>query len=100
MIIEQLTKKNIELKIMIFSSILITLFLFYIDEGYYNFKWAKNSLNWIFFLMYMVPILLGQLFISKFIPKKFTLLENAVLSIFFGSTLGTTLVISLFYLIK
>ncbi|MFA5327835.1 MAG: hypothetical protein WC384_08605 [Prolixibacteraceae bacterium] len=38
------------------TSIVITLFLFYIDEGFYNFNWMLNIGNWIVFLVYVSVI--------------------------------------------
>jgi hypothetical protein len=35
---------------------LLTLFLFYIDEGYYNFKWMLNPGNWSVFGFYGVVL--------------------------------------------
>jgi hypothetical protein len=35
---------------------LLTLFLFYIDEGYYNFKWMLNPGNWIVYFFYVVVL--------------------------------------------
>jgi hypothetical protein len=30
------------------SAFLVTMFFFYIDEGYYDFRWMKSAGNWIF----------------------------------------------------
>ena len=45
----------------LFISIIITLFLCYIDEGYYNFKWMLNFGNWIAFFVYLSVIYVAQL---------------------------------------
>jgi hypothetical protein len=54
-------------------SMVITLFLCYIDEGYYNFKWIWNIGNWIAFFFYMGVIYLVQLVLIlpffQFAPK-------------------------------
>ena len=42
-------------------AVVITLFLFYIDEGFYNFKWMLNIGNWIAFLLYVAAIYVVQL---------------------------------------
>jgi hypothetical protein len=39
-----------------FFSIIFTLFLFYIDEGYYNFDWMQSLENWIVFIPYVAVI--------------------------------------------
>lgn len=42
-------------------AVTITSILFYIDEGFYNFKWMLNVGNWIVFFIYTVGIYLLQL---------------------------------------
>lgn len=39
-------------------SVLLTLFLAYTDEGYYNFDWMQSLENWIAFVLYVVVIYL------------------------------------------
>lgn len=34
----------------------LTLFLFYIDEGYYNFKWMLNAGSWGIYFIYVVVL--------------------------------------------
>ena len=47
------------------SAAAATIFLFYIDEGAYNFRWMAHAGNWIPFVFY-TGILLGiQLFVSE-----------------------------------
>lgn len=43
------------------SAVVITLFLFYIDEGFYNFKWMLDLGNWIIFSIYVMLLFLPQL---------------------------------------
>ena len=31
-----------------------TLFLFYIDEGYYNFKWMLDAGSWVVYFLYVI----------------------------------------------
>jgi len=40
-------------KIFLFGAI-FTLFLFCIDEGYYDFRWMRNIGNWIAFVPYLL----------------------------------------------
>ena len=35
---------------------ILTLFLFFIDEGYYDFRWMKDLGNWFVFVIYVVGI--------------------------------------------
>jgi len=43
------------------NALLLTLFLFYIDEGFYDFRWMLNIGNWIVFLFYIAAIYVVQL---------------------------------------
>jgi hypothetical protein len=47
----------------------VTTILFFIDDGYYNFNWTLHLLNWVFFVIYIVSIFLGQTLTEKFILK-------------------------------
>jgi hypothetical protein len=56
-----------------FFSIIFTLFLFYIDEGYYDLTSFKSLGNWIIFIPYVVVIYLlftGVTAICKLILKQ------------------------------
>jgi len=57
----------------LFVSIIITLFLVYIDEGNYNFKWMLNLGNWVAFFIYVSVIYVAQLIlilpVFRFAPK-------------------------------
>ena len=41
-------------------SVVATLFVFYIDEGFYNFQWMKSWGNWIVLIIYAGIIFLVQ----------------------------------------
>ncbi|PLX04171.1 MAG: hypothetical protein C0595_04475 [Marinilabiliales bacterium] len=71
--------------ILLIASTLISLFLFYIDEGYYDFNWMNNIGNWIAFMFYTFGIFGGQILFSKIILKKISLKLNLILSIILGS---------------
>jgi hypothetical protein len=47
----------------------VTTILFFIDDGYYNFNWTLHLSNWVFFVIYIVSIFLGQTLTEKFILK-------------------------------
>jgi len=57
----------------LYISIIITLFLFYIDEGFYNFKWMLNLGAWLVFFFYVSVIYVAQLIlivpVFRFAPK-------------------------------
>lgn len=44
--------KNKVIYLSLINAVIIALFLFYIDEGYYNFAWMKSTGNWIVFFLY------------------------------------------------
>jgi hypothetical protein len=48
------------------AALLIVLFLFYIDEGYYNFRWMMDWGNWFVFGLYMLIFFPIQWAISHF----------------------------------
>ena len=51
-------------------SVLVTLFLFYIDEGYYNFKWMLNIGNWLIFMLYVFILYVAQMLVIKAVLYK------------------------------
>jgi hypothetical protein len=49
----------------------VTLFLFFIDEGYYNFNWMKDAANWFAFIIYVTLLFVPQLLLIVFLlPRK------------------------------
>ncbi len=90
---KSITSKNKELYILGISSILITLFLFFIDEGNYDFNWTAEPFVWVIFLIYAVPIFLGQLLLSKVVLKKINQTRRIILSILIGTAIGMTFTI-------
>ncbi len=75
----------------LFSSIFITFFLFYIDEGLYSFAWMKQTAAWIVFSMYVLIFFTLQIGIGVFIFKNnFTFFKGtliALLSLIVGLSL-------------
>lgn len=55
--------------IVLLNAIVITLFLFYIDEGYYNFNWMKEKGAWLIFSIYVMLIASLQLFLYNQIQR-------------------------------
>ena len=35
------------------TTLVMVMFLFYIDEGYYDFRWMRNAGNWLMFVVYL-----------------------------------------------
>ena len=94
-------KKKDKGNLMVFlvSSILVTLFLFYIDEGNYNFEWTESILSFFVALIYILPMFLLQWIVYKLLPNKLSKTDKYLTSIPSGIVLGTILVIGGFYLL-
>ncbi len=48
------------------SAFVVSMFFFYIDEGYYDFRWMKSTGNWIVFVVYI-----GMLFPLPYVLSRF-----------------------------
>ncbi len=46
--------------VLVISAIVATLVLFFLDEGYYDFRWMLDGGNWIAFMIYSCSLFLGQ----------------------------------------
>lgn len=66
------------------SAIVITLYLFYLDEGYYNFKWMSNPGNWIMFVIYVGIFFSCQFLVSTLLLKRLKGLKKTIFSILGG----------------
>jgi len=80
-----------------FCAILFTQFLFFIDEGYYDFRWMKSIGNWIVFPVYTVPIFLCQLGFSWLIRRITASFWGTIASVVLGSIVGTVIVANLIF---
>lgn len=49
------------------AAFLLVMFLFYIDEGYYDFRWMTDAGNWFVFCLYMAVFFPIQWVIAHFI---------------------------------
>ena len=54
------------------SALVIVMFLFFIDEGYYDFRWMKDAGNWLVFVFYLAFFFLFQWLVWKFILRRLT----------------------------
>ncbi|REJ80840.1 MAG: hypothetical protein DWQ44_04780 [Bacteroidetes bacterium] len=90
--------ENREWQIYLLISLLITLFLFYTDEGYYNFNWMKDPGAWIAFVVYAFSIFAAQL-ASALLFNKLKLKGGIriLVSSFAGIIAGIIFVISLIF---
>jgi len=94
---KSIISKNKELYILGISAVLITLFLFFIDEGNYDFNWSAEPFVWVIFLIYTIPIFLGQLLLSKVVLKNISQTKRIVLSILIGTIIGMTFTIGVLF---
>jgi hypothetical protein len=86
-------KINKELLFPLLSALFITLFLFYIDEGYYNFNWMLKASNWTAFIIYFVPLFGTPFLLIQFLKKYLTVNTNYILSISLGSIVTLLMVV-------
>lgn len=75
------------------TAAIITLLLFFINDGVYNFKWMSNLGNWIAFGIYYLLLFLGQFVIYLIIVKILGWQKRMFLSITLGSILGLVIAI-------
>ncbi len=75
------------------SASIITFFLFFIDEGYYDFRWMMSWGNWIVFVMYLILLFPVQWAISHFLFRKFQGTQKAFLML----VIGIPITLALFY---
>ena len=72
-------KDNI-LSLSAINSFLISQFLFFIDEGFYDFRWMMSWRNWVIFTIYFL-ILFGLLLLINKLLKKITINTRVLLGI-------------------
>jgi len=78
------------------STLGILLFFFFIDEGYYDFRWMEDGGNWVVFFIYFVimfPVQLGvsELLLHK-VPgrRKFGFMVLFVMPLTIGALIGVS----------
>ncbi len=81
-------KNNYQFNVPLALSLLVTLFLFYIDEGYYNFKWMLNIGNWLIFMIYVFILFLMQICVIKAVLYKSNNPMFMAIKYTFGIALG------------
>jgi len=89
--------KDKDIIVFIASSVLITMFLFFIDEGYYNFKWMADFGNWVAFIIYVVPIFLCQLLIGRFLLSRYRGPGKSIVSIALGTTIAIFVLVTFIF---
>jgi len=74
--------------VLLVSALLITQFLFFIDEGYYDFGWMVHWGGWLVYAIYVGIIFGFQYGISKALSLFYKGPRKALISILVGTTLG------------
>ena len=74
--------------VIIVSAIVATFFLFYIDEGYYDFRWMRDIGNWFVFLLYVCILTTAQEIVYFTISKITKAPYTKVLVVIGGIALG------------
>lgn len=82
------------------TSVGLTLILFFIDEGYYNFNWMTNVGNWLMFVVYVGGIFLLQIIADQLLFKKLSTQLRVALSVLLGLPLGVCSVIGFIFLLQ
>ena len=74
---------------------IITMILFYIDEGYYNFNWMLDWGNWIVYLIYVAVIFAVEAAIYKLLSLIIKSKSTTILS----ATLGVMIALPLLFFV-
>ena len=90
------SEKMSDLAVYLISALIVTLFLFFIDEGYYSFQWMTSVGSWIVFVVYAGGLLLSQILISSLIAKRLVGNTKRVLSLVVGIPVGFLILLFLF----
>ena len=78
-------------------SVLLTAFLFFIDEGYYDLRWTKSAKNWMIFFFFVSGFFIGQAILDNYCIKKLTGKRRKGVVLALGLPLGFLLTYVLLY---
>ncbi len=84
----------------VLCSVLVTMLLFFIDEGAYNFDWMNSPGNWIAFLIYFIGLLFGQAIASVLLLANYKGKHKTLYACLLGIPVGLTLLLTWFWSIK
>ncbi len=88
---------RIPLLMYLITTIVITLSLFYVDEGFYNFNWMTNPGNWYVFLIYGTAIFAGQILIYLLMVKVLKLRLNNLAVILIGASVAVLFLVTVVF---
>ena len=91
------TRKPLNWKWILGSSLAVTLLLFFVDEGNYNFHGLLQAGNLVSLLFYVVGIFLGIWIMTLAVAKIRRSRTRDVLTVLGGSILGIAITVLFFY---
>ena len=74
--------------ILFLSAVGITMILFFIDEGYYNFNWMADLGSWVAFAIYVLGLFFFQVLLFMLLPNQRFPKLSLWLSICIGAIVG------------
>lgn len=81
--------------IQVILAVVLTIILFYIDEGFYSFTWMTQPGNWVVFGLYVGIIVLFQWVLYLLIKQLYFGRFQLLISSFLGVVLGLILLFSM-----
>jgi len=81
-------KNSAHAGIILLVSLGVTLLLFFVDEGYYDFRWMKDPRNWLAFLIYTTALTAGQVVVHEIVLRKYFGVYKPILTHVGGVVLG------------
>ena len=98
-VISQSRSKNNSTFSFAFAAVFVTAFLFFIDEGLYNFTWMLDPGAWLVFLIYAIPLFAFQMLSFHFVLARYKGSGKIIMSSMLGIIGGTALVITILTLL-
>ena len=92
--------KTNDVLILFLSAAAISFLLFYIDEGYFDFRWMKNPSNWIAFAAYVLMLFVGQLAVLKLFLSKYRGGGKLAISMVGGTALVMLILFGIYSIIR
>jgi Na+/glutamate symporter len=80
----------------VFWAVTVTFLLFCIDEGAYNLDWMSSPVNYVFFGVYVIGLLMGQIIINLVVLMKYRGSRKTLITCLAGIPLGLFLTIGMF----
>lgn len=78
-IYNRIRSTSIQWWIPLMHSGLITFYLFYLDEGYFDLRWMHEAGNWLLFVVYIILLLPVPLAVHALLFRQYTGWRKAIL---------------------